>query len=233
MKKKLIKAGVLLVIFAAALVVSSLVINRGSRDRTADMGAPTLPRVWFTSNGEKVNTLSGYVRDMDIPSMRDTITPLKADGTLDMVIDAEGSKVSRVQYTVYSLDVEEVYSEGQAPELSEEGNVTLTLSEGLNESVREAVLKVVLTVDERTVNYYTRIRRPANIAAWDCLAFAKEFHTNALEKQNSEALELRLEPNQESDNTTYQTVNIHSDINHIQWGNLEPQVAGEVEWSIK
>ncbi len=233
MKKKLIKAGVLLVIFAAALVVSSLVINRGSRDRTADMGAPTLPRVWFTSNGEKVNTLTGYVRDMDILSMRDTITPLKADGTLDMVIDAEGSKVSRVQYTVYSLDGEEVYSEGQAPELSEEGNVTLTLSEGLNESVREAVLKVVLTVDERTVNYYTRIRRPANIAAWDCLAFAKEFHTNALEKQNSEALELRLEPNQESDNTTYQTVNIHSDINHIQWGNLEPQVAGEVEWSIK
>ena len=61
----------------------------------------------------------------------------------------------------------------------------------------------------------------------------ERIHTNALEKQNSEALELRLEPNQESDNTTYQTVNIHSDINHIQWGNLEPQVAGEVEWSIK
>mgnify|MGYP007002744598 CR=1 FL=1 len=53
MKKKLIKAGVLLVIFAAALVVSSLVINRGSRDRTADMGAPTLPRVWFTFQWRK------------------------------------------------------------------------------------------------------------------------------------------------------------------------------------
>ena len=40
MKRKLIKAGVLLVIFAAALVVSSLVINRGTGDEIVDMGAP-------------------------------------------------------------------------------------------------------------------------------------------------------------------------------------------------
>ena len=55
MMKKLIKAGVLLIIFVAALIVSSLVINRGSGDQIVDMGAPTLPRVWFTLNGEKVN----------------------------------------------------------------------------------------------------------------------------------------------------------------------------------
>ena len=63
MMKKLIKAGVLLIIFVAALIVSSLVINRGSGDQIVDMGAPTLPRVWFTLNGEKVNVLTGYVRD--------------------------------------------------------------------------------------------------------------------------------------------------------------------------
>ena len=42
-----------------------------------------------------------------------------------------------------------------------------------------------------------------------------------------------LEPGEESDNTTYQTVNIHSDINHIQWGELNPEVVGNVSWSIK
>ena len=96
MRKKLIKAGVLLINFMAALIVSSLVINRGSGDRIADMGAPTLPRVWFTLNGEKVNVLSGYVRDMDIPAMRDTITPLKADGTVDMTVETDDNKISGV-----------------------------------------------------------------------------------------------------------------------------------------
>ena len=32
---------------------------------------------------------------------------------------------------------------------------------------------------------------------------------------------------------TYQTVNIHSDITHILWGDLKPQVLGDVEWDIK
>src|SRR5699024_11176858 len=38
---------------------------------------------------------------------------------------------------------------------------------------------------------------------------------------------------EESDNTTYQTVNIHSDITHIQWGEMNPEVIGGVSWSIK
>ena len=233
MKKKLIKAGVLLVVFAAALVVSSFIINRGSEDQIADMGAPAIPRVWFTVNGQKVNILSGYVRDMDIPAMRDTITPLEADGTLDMTVEEDGNAISGVKYTVYSMDGEEVYGEGEASELSGEETVTLSLADSLEESVREAVLKIVLTVDDREVSYYTRIERSDNINAADCLAYAQDFHTNALEKTNAEEMELRLEPNEESDNTTYQTVNIHSDITHIQWGSLDPQLIGEVEWSIK
>ncbi len=233
MMKKLIKAGVLLIIFVAALIVSSLVINRGSGDQIVDMGAPTLPRVWFTLNGEKVNVLSGYVRDMDIPAMRDTITPLEADGTVDMTVETDGNEISGVQYTVYSMDGEEVYTEGEAPELSDTGTVTLSLSDGLSDSVREAVLKIVLTVDDREISYYTRIERSDNINAADCLAYAVDFHTNALDGTNAEEMELRLEPNEESDNSTYQTVNIHSDITHIQWGDLEPQVTSDVEWSIK
>ena len=233
MMKKLIKAGVLLIIFVAALIVSSLVINRGSGDQIVDMGAPTLPRVWFTLNGEKVNVLSGYVRDMDIPAMRDTITPLEADGTVDMTVETDGNEISGVQYTVYSMDGEEVYTEGDAPELSDTGTVTLSLSDGLSDSVREAVLKIVLTVDDRKISYYTRIERSDNINAADCLAYAVDFHTNALDGTNAEEMELRLEPNEESDNSTYQTVNIHSDITHIQWGDLEPQVTSDVEWSIK
>ena len=42
-----------------------------------------------------------------------------------------------------------------------------------------------------------------------------------------------MNQNEESDNTTYQTVNIHSDITHVQWGDLSPEIVGDVEWSIK
>ena len=54
----------LVVIFVAALVISSLVINRGIGDEIVDMGAPTVPRISFLVEGEPdksaLRICSGY-----------------------------------------------------------------------------------------------------------------------------------------------------------------------------
>ena len=96
------------------------------------------------------------------------------------------------------------------------------------------MLKVILTIEDGDeISYYTRIVRPDEVSTSECLSFAQDFHTKALNGEASEELSAYLEPGEESDNTTYQTVNIHSDITHIQWGELNPEVMGDVEWSIK
>lgn len=233
MKKRVIKIGVLIIVFAAALVISSLVINRGSDDEIVDMGAPVLPRISFTVDGRQVNMLSGYVGDMEITAMRDTITPLESDGTLQMNLEADGNEISSIKYEVYSLDGGETYKTGELENVTPEEPMALELNDALGESVQEAVLKVILTVGEEDISYYTRIERPDEITAAGALEFAQDFHTKALEKSAAEELAVYLEPGEESDNSTYQTVNIHSDITHIQWGDLNPEVQGEVRWSIK
>lgn len=234
MKRRIIKAGVLVLIFAAALVISSLVINRGTEDEIVDMGAPTLPRISFMVKETGVNHLFGYVDDMDITAMRDTIIPLETDGSLTMNLEKDGSRIGGIRYEVYSLDGSEKYKEGEADPPSEGTAVQLQLGNILSDEVPEAVLKVILTVgDEETVSYYTRIVRPDEVSTSECLAFAMDFHTKALTGEASDELGAYLEPGEESDNTTYQTVNIHSDITHIQWGELHPEVMGDVEWSIK
>ena len=233
MKKRVIKIGVLIIVFAAALVISSLVINRGSDDEIVDMGAPVLPRISFTVDDRQVNILSGYVGDMEITAMRDTITPLESDGTLQMNLEADGNEISSIKYEVYSLDGGETYKTGELENVTPEEPMALELNDALGESVQEAVLKVILTVGEEDISYYTRIERPDEITAAGALEFAQDFHTKALEKSAAEELAVYLEPGEESDNSTYQTVNIHSDITHIQWGDLNPEVQGEVRWSIK
>ena len=233
MKKRVIKIGVLIIVFAAALVISSLVLNRGSDDEIVDMGAPALPRISFTVDGRQVNILSGYVGDMEITAMRDTITPLESDGTLQMNLEADGNEISSIKYEVYSLDGGETYKTGELENVTPEEPMALELNDALGESVQEAVLKVILTVGEEDISYYARIERPDEITAAGALEFAQDFHTKALEKSAAEELAVYLEPGEESDNSTYQTVNIHSDITHIQWGDLNPEVQGEVRWSIK
>ena len=234
MKRRLIKAGVLAVIFAAALVISSLVINRGIGDEIVEMGAPTVPRISFLVEGNRVNPLSGYVQDMEIPAMRDTITPLSADGSLSMSLEEGRSAVSGIRYEVYSMDGEEKYKEGEAELPAEGETAVLPLENILSGPLQEAVLKVILdTDDDRSASYYTRIIRPDDLAASQCLAFAQDFHAKALAGDGAEELGAYLEPGEESDNTTYQTVNIHSDTTHILWGDFQPQVLGRVEWEIK
>lgn len=233
MRNRIIKAGVLAAVFVLALIVSSLLINRGTDDKIVDMGAPLLPRVSFYVDGTEVNHLSGYTRDMDITAMRDTIIPLETDGSLEMNIESDGTQIDSVRFEVYSLDGQEQYTKGEADVPGEDGEVRLDIGHILSEESREAVLKVILTVDEKNVGYYTRIVFPEDITTEECLTFAREFHTDALNKQNSEKMESYLEPGEESDNTTLQTVNIHSNISHIQWGGLDPEIVGDVEWSIK
>ena len=144
MKRRLIKAGVLAVIFAAALVISSLVINRGIGDEIVEMGAPTVPRISFLVEGNRVNPLSGYVQDMEIPAMRDTITPLSADGSLSMSLEEGRSAVSGIRYEVYSMDGEEKYKEGEAELPAEGETAVLPLENILSGPLQEAVLKVMI-----------------------------------------------------------------------------------------
>ena len=65
MKKRMRKAGILLVVFVAAIFVSSLFMNNGVDDQIIDLGDPTLPRISFQKEGRTVNALAGYVNEMD------------------------------------------------------------------------------------------------------------------------------------------------------------------------
>lgn len=233
MKRRAIKAGVLIIVFIAALVISSMIINSGTDDEIVDMGAPTLPRVSFTVGETEVNPLFGYEQDMDITAMRDTITPLNADGSLSVNIEENNNEITGIQYEVYSLDGQDKYAEGETEVPQEGESVNLRLANAVAGDVREAVLKIILTVGDDSVSYYTRVAMPNGLSTSTCLAYALDFHDKAINKTASEELQSHLEPGEESDNTTYQTVNIHSDITHIQWGDLQPEIVGNVEWSIK
>lgn len=237
LRKVTIKIIVLLLVFIAALFGSSRILNQGTDDQTISMGEPELPRVSFQVEGHTVNMLSGYVEEMDVTAMRDTITPVELNGKLEMYIEAHGAEITGVTYEALSLDGEEQYLEGSAQLTEEDGQgqpvATLEVAKALASTIPEAVLKITLQADGRNVYYYTRIERTEERSVNECMSFAKDFHTKTFDAGSTEELEQYLEPNEESDNTTLQTVNIHSDVAHIQWGDLEPQVSTEIEWSIK
>ncbi len=229
------KTGILVGVFLLALVVSSLMLNRGTDDITVGLSDSRLPRVAFDVKGEKVNALAGYVNEMDITAMRDTITPIEGSGKLDMYLEAADQEIEGIRYEVFSLNGAEVYLQGAVKEVSKE-QVTLDLGGALPEGIPEAVLRVALRVGkngEKEVFYYTRIEWQEELSVKECMDFAMDFHEGTFASGGNEELEWYLEPDDTGDNTMLQTVNIHSNLFHVQWGDLAPEVSTDVEWSIK
>ena len=230
MKEKIIKTGVLTVVFVLAMLGFSVLTNQGNTDMTAAMEGATLPTIQFETEGYTVNLLAGYTREMHIPAVRDTITPLDQDGRVTLKLHAHEAEIKGLSYEVYTLDGSEVLLEEEA-DISGE-TITISPGEAFGENV-EAVLRTTLHLEgDKKVYYYTRIVQSEDFCVKDCLNFTKELHENIFAKKEDE-IKRYLEPNETADNSSLQHVTIHSDVSLVMWGSLKPEIIGDVQWDIK
>ena len=98
MKKGLLKAGVLLLLFAAALGGTAALINREKIVGTRQMEDASLPILYMEVADTKVNPMYGYASEMEEQYMRDSLTPLPTDRSLTMAIDPKNASVKTVSY---------------------------------------------------------------------------------------------------------------------------------------
>ncbi len=229
-KKQFIHVGILILVFILAVIIFSYITNKENSDMTADMGTATRPQVSFSYNGYGFNYVPVYASKMDIPAVRDTVTPV-ADGSLIMNLKNYDNPVTRMTYSVYTLDGKEKLFEKKIGEPEE--SVTLKF-EGEGLLSEERVLEAVLEFENEEMAYlYTRILDVSGLNVLECLDYIRAFHENALDKAEGVGIGKAIEPSDEGNNTTFQHVTIHSDYNHVTWGDLEPEVEGGERWSIK
>lgn len=227
-KKIAVRAGVLTAVFIAAVIVFSYFTNRGNTDMSADMGSATLPRVSFTTEGYEVNSLPGYKEDMVISSMRDTVTPV-SNYQLDMNIDRYDAVVESLTWQVYTLNGEECIQEETIKDVGDSVSMRFSAESTM---IAERVLKVTLHLEDQDVYYYTRIMDASEANYKTCMDYARNFLETEMNKDKADSLSGIIEPSSEGNNTTLQTVTIHSDIDHVTWGDLKPDISGDVRWEV-
>lgn len=228
-KKIAVRASVLTAVFIMAVIVFSYLTNRGNTDMSADMDGATLPRISFVTEGYEINSIPGYKNDMEIPSMRDTLTPVE-NREIELHLEKYDTQVQKMTWQVFTLDGEKCL---QQETLKEIGDVETLKLKGDGILDEERVLKVTLHLENEDVYYYTRIRNQEGCNYKTCLDFANTFHERAMKKEQTDELEPYLETTPDGAVSTYQTVTIHSDLNHVVWGELRPQAAGDVLWEVK
>lgn len=231
MKEKVKRAGILTFVFLIAVIVFSFLTNQGNADMTADMGGATLPRIQIVSGEYEINPLVGYVSEMNVGKMRSTITPVDFQSGITLRIEEGVLPIKALTYEVCSSDAKEILYKEKRKEIGEEPSLTFP---GLELADREAILKLTLHTEKQDIYYYTRICTKEGTDSDACLAFAERFHNMTFGKENTESIAAYLENGTEDDETeNLQKVTIHSDAEHLTWGELRPQIKGEVSRSIK
>lgn len=229
-KNKLKEAGILIGVFIVAVLVFSYFTNKGNDNMTADIGTATFPKIGFDCGGYGINAVPGYAQSMDIPTIRDTITPVLS-GKLNVEINVYENAISSMEYKVYSLDGTEALLEKKIKKPGKTEMLDLNKSGLLDE---ERVLEIILNYNkEKTVHFYTRIADAEKADIQQCLDYVTTFHNGALNKEEGVGVGKAIEPNEDGDNSTFAHVTIHSNYDQVSYGELEPKLEGGERWEIK
>lgn len=224
MKKMIIKGSIVVIVFFAALFITSGIMNKGNTDMTMEMGKASFPVIWVNYGGYRINEMHGYVEDMDLSQMRESITPLTSGRKISLEIKPYGETISQIAFEVRNLDGSRLIENTVIEEFEQaEDKIKVSFApKDLIESDQEYALVLLLTLGSgKEIRYYTRIVSTEKYFTADKLEYVNDFSNKTFDKEAAKDLTKYLESNEEGDNTTYAKVTIHSSFHQITWGNLD------------
>lgn len=237
MKSNLFK-GVVLVIVFVGVIAAILFLNRDDKQQKvyAEWREASLPVVYMNFEGEKVNRLFGYTVEMDKTYMRDTITPVSSDRDITVSVDTYESSIEGISYEIWSLDGEKLYINKKIKDydgLASSFDIKFNLEDIFSKSTEYQLIITLSTKEYKEINYYTRIRYYDDTVIDGILDYVKNFSTQVLTGNMSNELIYQLESDSSTDNTSFGYTNIKSTYSHVSWGDLNPQLTGDISVAIK
>lgn len=227
MKKIVTRIGFMVFIFV--LVAGGIFLYQNQKPETdrIQMKEATLPVIYMDYDGISLNCLHGYIGEMDVSSMRDSLTPIKEDRTLVLQIENYENNITKIVYEVRTLDQERLIEKTQVEKedwVKEKDGIKVNLQlENLIEPDTEYSFTIRLyTTKQDSISYYTRIISGIDHVK-EKVTFITDFCQKTFDKEEAESLIPYLESNAQSDNTNYGKVDIHSSFAQITWGDLSPE----------
>ena len=236
MKQAIIKVVILVTIFVGSLFGFNLLMGNKQNTMAAEMEEATLPLVALKCEGQTINSLHGYVNDMDAALVSDSITPMEEGQSLTILISPYKNEIKQVYYEITSQDGTSLIEEGTIKEFKEKKQVlqgNLKVQTPL-EAEKEYLLKMmVMTNSGRNSSFYTKIIKKEETHIQECLKYVMNFHKVIFDKEKAVEIQKNLETKEELVHNTLAKVNINSTFDLITWGSLKPKVLGSVIPTVK
>ena len=236
MKKLLINIVVLFLVFAGAVAVTGMFINQEKVVRIHDVDDATLPVMFMETADMLVNPMFGYANEMEPQYVRDGITLLPTNRTLNVALEKLGNKIDSLAYEVSTADGTETVEYGKITGLKEKDGYLKGQFKIQNPILmnQEYTLRFSVTLKSGEVYYYyTRLLQRAGTNLEEYLAYVDMFYQSCMDPVKAYDLMTYLEPKSSAPNTTYNKLDIHSRFEKISWGTMDVSLVQEAYPVIK
>ena len=235
MKRTIIRSCVCVAAFVAALIVGSILLNRGNTDMTAEMEPPRLPLIYVDQGGLRVNRMDGYLYEMEEEYMVGRLLPIGTDRKLSLEIVPCGLQAEALSFEVRSADGTRLVEDTEVPELREEDGAwraEIVLKDLIDENEEYCLIFRLLLEDGREAAYYMRLIQREDPGVQEMLDFVAGFSEDTFDDASCSALAVYMETNSGADNTTLSHVTIHSSLDQLGWGSLDVRRETEPVYTI-
>lgn len=192
------------------------------------METASSPSMAMMIEDTEVNRMYAYADDMDVRFVRDGLTPVGTDRSLKVSITPNGREIDSLVYEVCTSDGEQVIENNKIRSFTEEEDGRLTAEFTLSQPIlmnQEYALTFTLSTEDGTWNYYTRILQRAGLSTAQYVEFVNSFYTKTFAQDDTGDLTTYLEPDTSVVSNSFRSLDIHSDVDMITWGDLNPQIS--------
>jgi len=235
--KIIIKIVYCVAVLFLSLYIFSALLNRGNTDMTTNLQEATFPVLNFVCNGMRFNTVHGSSAEMDITENRECITPLLPGRRISIAIDTFGNGISKIGYELRNIEDGRLIEDTSVYNyLNNNGTVTadITLKDLIEDHKQYSLCIKINTEDGQEIRYYTRIIEADEYFMSEALDFVYYFTETTFDYITaSSELKTYMESNNKGDNSSFHYVDIHSSMDQLTWGNLNPEPASDFHAVIK
>ncbi len=225
-KRILIHAIVGIALFAGAFFLFNHQISREKDQDYSELSNSTYPVMQIRSAQGNYNTMLAYKDPVDLALVRDHITVMGNEGTLDLCLHNYDYDITAIQYSLTDSSGEEALEEGTLNQLEKQENDgtrtgTIRFETNLKPG-KNYYLKMAVRLDSSTqVFFYTRLVNGEGCHLEEGMEFAAQFHKNLFDKSEFAKNITYLEPSSERRTTSLGNVDIHSSVDAVSFGNVK------------
>ncbi len=223
---------ILLAVFIGALYYFSGDIKEVvfETNNTTEMARATFPLVTIREDGNEINLLHGYSTNLAANKLRETLIPLDAERTFEVIIDQKDYDIKKLNYEVRDFLDNSLIENGSVSvfeKAEEKKKAKIKLTTELPMEKEYAVKITLISSDSSKMYYYQRIKIYDDSHLKEKLDFIMNFHNSIMDKSKAQQIVKYLEPSGSADNSSLAHVNINSSFELVSWGNLNPVVLSE------